>query len=88
MAAVSKYLTAKNSAVAGGVLLVLYLLKRRRTSAALNRKKGTLNDLKSEKDGKKERAAVDKMFFLRIVRILKIMVPRFFSREVTGPVFL
>ncbi|TRY56034.1 hypothetical protein DNTS_013861 [Danionella cerebrum] len=81
MAAVSKYLTAKNSAVAGGVLLVLYLLKRRRTSAALNRKKGTLNDLKSEKDGKKERAAVDKMFFLRIVRILKIMVPRFFSRE-------
>lgn len=37
MAAVSKYLTAKNSAVAGGVLLVLYFLKQRRRSAGLNR---------------------------------------------------
>jgi len=37
MAAVSKYLTAKNSAVAGGVLLLLYFLKQRRRSAGLNR---------------------------------------------------
>ncbi|XP_056306650.1 ATP-binding cassette sub-family D member 3a isoform X2 [Danio aesculapii] len=82
MAAVSKYLTAKNSAVAGGVLLVLYILKQRRRAAALNRKKGSGNELNSEqKDGKKERAAVDKLFFIRISRILKIMVPRLFSKE-------
>lgn len=37
MAAVSKYLTAKNSSIAGGVLLVLYLLKQRRRSSRLNR---------------------------------------------------
>lgn len=30
MASYSKYLTAKNSSIAGGILLVLYLLKRRR----------------------------------------------------------
>nr|AYM45174.1 ATP-binding cassette subfamily D member 3a [Carassius auratus] len=82
MAAVSKYMTAKNSAVAGGILLVLYFLKQRRKSAGLNRKKGSSNDLSSEqKDGKKDRAAVDKLFFIRISRIIKIMVPRFFCKE-------
>ncbi|KTG42788.1 hypothetical protein cypCar_00033600 [Cyprinus carpio] len=82
MAAVSKYLTAKNSAVAGGILLVLYFLKQRRKSARLNRKKGSSNDLSSElKDGKKDRAAVDKLFFIRISRIIRIMVPRFFCKE-------
>ncbi|XP_050954567.1 ATP-binding cassette sub-family D member 3a isoform X3 [Labeo rohita] len=81
MAAVSKYLTAKNSAVAGGVLLVLYFIKQRRRSAGLNRKKGSSNDLNNEKDGKKERAAVDKLFFIRIARILGIMVPRLFCKE-------
>ncbi|XP_048030041.1 ATP-binding cassette sub-family D member 3a isoform X2 [Megalobrama amblycephala] len=82
MAAVSKYLTAKNSAVAGGVLLVLYLLKQRRRSAGLNRKKGSSHELNSElKDGKKERAAVDKLFFIRISRIIRIMVPRFLCKE-------
>uniref|UniRef100_A0A8C2AP38 ATP-binding cassette sub-family D member 3 n=1 Tax=Cyprinus carpio TaxID=7962 RepID=A0A8C2AP38_CYPCA len=72
MAAVSKYLTAKNSAVAGGILLVLYFLKQRRKSARLNR---------YLKDGKKDRAAVDKLFFIRISRIIRIMVPRFFCKE-------
>uniref|UniRef100_A0A673MRN1 ATP-binding cassette sub-family D member 3-like n=1 Tax=Sinocyclocheilus rhinocerous TaxID=307959 RepID=A0A673MRN1_9TELE len=81
MAAVSKYLTAKNSAVAGGILLVLYFLKQRRKSAGLNRKKGSSNDLSSDKDGKKDRAAVDKLFFIRISRIVRIMVPRLFCRE-------
>ncbi|XP_077101223.1 ATP-binding cassette sub-family D member 3a isoform X2 [Siphateles boraxobius] len=81
MAAVSKYLTAKNSAVAGGVLLILYFLKQRRRSAGLNRKKGSPNDLNSEKDGKKERAAVDKLFFIRIARMLGIMVPRLLCKE-------
>uniref|UniRef100_A0A8C1U553 ATP-binding cassette, sub-family D (ALD), member 3a n=1 Tax=Cyprinus carpio TaxID=7962 RepID=A0A8C1U553_CYPCA len=82
MAAVSKYLTVKNSAGAGGILLVLYFLQQRRRSAGLNRKKGSSNDLNSEKVGKKERAAVDKLFFIRISRILRVMVPRFFSKEV------
>ncbi|XP_073719702.1 ATP-binding cassette sub-family D member 3a isoform X3 [Misgurnus anguillicaudatus] len=81
MAAVSKYLTAKNSAVAGGVLLVLYLLKQRRKTARLNRKGGSSENLNGEKDAKKERAAVDKLFFIRICRIIKIMVPRLFSKE-------
>ncbi|XP_015224614.1 PREDICTED: uncharacterized protein LOC107080916, partial [Cyprinodon variegatus] len=35
----------------------------------------------SEKDGKKDKAAVDKVFFFRILRILRIMVPRFFCME-------
>uniref|UniRef100_A0AAQ5ZWL1 ATP-binding cassette sub-family D member 3 n=1 Tax=Amphiprion ocellaris TaxID=80972 RepID=A0AAQ5ZWL1_AMPOC len=39
------------------------------------------------KDGKKDRAAVDKVFFLRILRILRIMVPRFFCME-TGYLIL
>uniref|UniRef100_A0AAY4CSK6 ABC transmembrane type-1 domain-containing protein n=1 Tax=Denticeps clupeoides TaxID=299321 RepID=A0AAY4CSK6_9TELE len=68
MAAVSKYLTARNSTVAGGVLLVLYLLKQRRRPNGY-------------KDGKKDRAAVDKVFFQRIRQILRIMVPRFFCKE-------
>ncbi|XP_071395411.1 ATP-binding cassette sub-family D member 3a isoform X3 [Centroberyx affinis] len=82
MAAVSKYLTAKNSSIAGGVLLVLYLLKQRRRTAKLNGKKGGSELVpNNDKDGKKDRAAVDKVFFLRICRILRIMVPRFFCME-------
>ncbi|XP_071395409.1 ATP-binding cassette sub-family D member 3a isoform X2 [Centroberyx affinis] len=81
MAAVSKYLTAKNSSIAGGVLLVLYLLKQRRRTAKLNGKKGGSELVPNNDDGKKDRAAVDKVFFLRICRILRIMVPRFFCME-------
>uniref|UniRef100_A0A8C5CYQ7 ATP binding cassette subfamily D member 3 n=1 Tax=Gadus morhua TaxID=8049 RepID=A0A8C5CYQ7_GADMO len=71
MAAISKYLTAKNSSIAGGVLLLLYILKQRRRASQLN----------WYKEGKKERAAVDKLFFLRIYRILRIMTPRFLCME-------
>uniref|UniRef100_A0A3Q3DTK7 ATP-binding cassette, sub-family D (ALD), member 3a n=1 Tax=Hippocampus comes TaxID=109280 RepID=A0A3Q3DTK7_HIPCM len=63
MAAFSKYVTAKNSSIAGAILLVLY------------------------KDGKKDRAAVDRIFFLRILRILRIMVPQIFCME-TGYLIL
>uniref|UniRef100_A0A4W6EYG4 ATP-binding cassette, sub-family D (ALD), member 3a n=1 Tax=Lates calcarifer TaxID=8187 RepID=A0A4W6EYG4_LATCA len=80
MAAFSKYLTAKNSSIAGGILLVLYLLKHRRRTVKMN---GKL----SIKDGRKDRAAVDKVFFLRIIRILRIMVPRVFCME-TGYLIL
>ncbi|KAM4606048.1 ATP-binding cassette sub-family D member 3a isoform 1-T2 [Polymixia lowei] len=88
MAAISKYLTAKNSSIAGGVLLVLYLLKQRRRAAKFNSKKGGSElVLNNDKDAKKDRAAVDKVFFLRIGRILRIMVPQFFCME-TGYLLL
>uniref|UniRef100_A0A8C7R6Q8 ATP-binding cassette sub-family D member 3 n=1 Tax=Oncorhynchus mykiss TaxID=8022 RepID=A0A8C7R6Q8_ONCMY len=80
MAAVSKYLTAKNSSIAGGVLLVLYILKqrRRRGGKSMNRK----NSLERPKPRKKlNRAAVDYVFFLRISKIIRIMVPRWFCKE-------
>uniref|UniRef100_A0A8C7D565 ATP-binding cassette, sub-family D (ALD), member 3a n=1 Tax=Oncorhynchus kisutch TaxID=8019 RepID=A0A8C7D565_ONCKI len=73
MAAVSKYLTAKNSSIAGGVLLVLYILKQRR------RRGGKSSGYVA---GKKNRAAVDYVFFLRISKIIRIMVPRWFCKEV------
>ncbi|XP_029385116.1 ATP-binding cassette sub-family D member 3a isoform X5 [Echeneis naucrates] len=81
MAAFSKYITAKNSSIAGGVLLVLYLLKHRRQAAKHNRKGVSELVLNTEKDVRKDRAAVDKIFFLRIMRILRIMVPRVFCME-------
>ncbi|XP_034717802.1 ATP-binding cassette sub-family D member 3a isoform X3 [Etheostoma cragini] len=87
MAAFSKYVTAKNSSIAGGILLVLYLLKRRRRTHKRDRKEGSDLVLNSEKDGKKDRAAVDKVFFLRVFRILRIMVPRVFCKE-TGYLIL
>ncbi|XP_071341646.1 ATP-binding cassette sub-family D member 3a isoform X2 [Trachinotus anak] len=88
MAAFSRYLTAKNSSIAGGVLLVLYLLKHRRRAAKQNGRKGGSDlVLNVEKDGRKDRAAVDKVFFLRIMRILRIMVPRVFCKE-TGYLIL
>uniref|UniRef100_A0A8C8C699 ABC transporter domain-containing protein n=1 Tax=Oncorhynchus tshawytscha TaxID=74940 RepID=A0A8C8C699_ONCTS len=73
MAAVSKYLTAKNSSIAGGVLLVLYILKQRR------RRGGKSSGY--DKAAKKDRAAVDYVFFLRISKIIRIMVPRWFCKE-------
>lgn len=44
--------------------------------------------LNTEKDGKKDRAAVDKTFFLRILQILRIMVPRFFCMETGYLIFI
>ncbi|XP_037612409.1 ATP-binding cassette sub-family D member 3a isoform X2 [Sebastes umbrosus] len=81
MAAFSKYVTAKNSSIAGGVLLVLYLLRHRRRSGSKGKKGGSDLVPNTEKDGRKDRAAVDKVFFLRICQILRIMVPRFFCME-------
>ncbi|XP_056868552.1 ATP-binding cassette sub-family D member 3a isoform X2 [Takifugu flavidus] len=37
--------------------------------------------LGAEKDARKDRAAVDKQFLVRILRILRILVPRFFCME-------
>ncbi|XP_057679879.1 ATP-binding cassette sub-family D member 3a [Corythoichthys intestinalis] len=88
MAAFSKYVTAKNSSIAGGILLTLYLLKKlSRRSKPDNLKGGSNLVFNLEKDGKKDRAAVDKIFFLRILRILRIMVPQVFCME-TGYLIL
>uniref|UniRef100_A0A671P7Q0 ATP-binding cassette sub-family D member 3-like n=1 Tax=Sinocyclocheilus anshuiensis TaxID=1608454 RepID=A0A671P7Q0_9TELE len=83
MAAVSKYLTTKNSAVAGGILLVLYFLKQRRKSYLMREISSQMefSVRVTPKDGKKDRAAVDKLFFIRISRIVRIMVPRLFCKE-------
>nr|XP_057916934.1 ATP-binding cassette sub-family D member 3a [Doryrhamphus excisus] len=88
MAALSKYVTAKNSSIAGGILLLIYLLKNRRRGPVKEcPKAGSDLLLNIEKDGKKDRAAVDKLFFLRILQLLRIMVPGLFCME-TGYLLL
>ncbi|XP_055784184.1 ATP-binding cassette sub-family D member 3-like [Salvelinus fontinalis] len=90
MAAVSKYLTAKNSSIAGGVLLVLYILKQRRRRGGKSSGKNGISELvlsNEDKAAKKDRAAVDYVFFLRISKIIRIMVPRWFCKE-TGYLLL
>uniref|UniRef100_A0A8C4NSE0 ATP-binding cassette, sub-family D (ALD), member 3a n=1 Tax=Dicentrarchus labrax TaxID=13489 RepID=A0A8C4NSE0_DICLA len=42
----------------------------------------------NRKDGKKDRASVDKVFFHRILQILRIMVPRFFCMETGYLIFI
>ncbi|XP_029955701.1 ATP-binding cassette sub-family D member 3a isoform X2 [Salarias fasciatus] len=82
MATFSKYLTAKNSSVAVGALLVLYLLKNRsRKAKPGSGKRDSELVLSSEKDGRKDRAAVDRVFVGRILRILRVLVPRVFCME-------
>ncbi|KAM9775230.1 ATP-binding cassette sub-family D member 3a isoform X2 [Syngnathus typhle] len=87
MAAFSKYVTAKNSSIAGGILLMLYLLKNRRRKPKQEGPKQRSDLVPNLEDGKKDRAAVDRIFFLRIMRILRIMVPRIFCME-TGYLIL
>uniref|UniRef100_A0A8C6U5I8 ATP-binding cassette, sub-family D (ALD), member 3a n=1 Tax=Neogobius melanostomus TaxID=47308 RepID=A0A8C6U5I8_9GOBI len=77
MAAISKYLTVRNSSIGAGVLLLLYLVKQRRRATTL--------DQNARKDGRKDKAAVDWAFFLRILRLLRIIVPRVFCLEVSAP---
>ncbi|KAF5911105.1 hypothetical protein HPG69_001071 [Diceros bicornis minor] len=130
MAAFSKYLTVRNSSLAGAALLLLCLLHKRRRALGLHGPAAeclakykhdsglrhlwalidfgrahthTLFDmavemnwkriemisklLRNQKEGKKERAVVDKVFFSRLTRILKIMIPRTFCKE-TGYLML
>ncbi|XP_048832776.1 ATP-binding cassette sub-family D member 3-like isoform X2 [Brienomyrus brachyistius] len=82
MAAFSKYLTTKNSSIISGVLLILFLLKQRRRPAKPNGKKGQSElQLNNDKEAKKDRAAVDKVFFARLCRICRIMLPTMFCKE-------
>ncbi|XP_051910226.1 ATP-binding cassette sub-family D member 3a isoform X2 [Hippocampus zosterae] len=87
MAAFSKYVTAKNSSIAGAILLVLYVVKNRRQKPKQHGPKQGSDLVLSLDDGKKDRAAVDRIFFLRILRILRIMVPQIFCME-TGYLIL
>uniref|UniRef100_A0A8C2MVX4 ATP-binding cassette, sub-family D member 3 n=1 Tax=Cricetulus griseus TaxID=10029 RepID=A0A8C2MVX4_CRIGR len=88
MAAFSKYLTARNSSLAGAAFLLLCLLHKRRRALGLHGKKSGKPPLQNnEKEGKKERAVVDKVFLSRLSQILKIMVPRTFCKE-TGYLIL
>nr|XP_046226762.1 ATP-binding cassette sub-family D member 3 isoform X2 [Scatophagus argus] len=88
MASFSKYLSAKNSSIVGGILLVVYLLKHRRRNPKQDGKGSSDLVLNTEKDGRKDRAAVDKVFFLRVLRIMQIMVPRFFCMETGYLIFI
>uniref|UniRef100_A0A8C6QS70 ATP-binding cassette, sub-family D member 3 n=1 Tax=Nannospalax galili TaxID=1026970 RepID=A0A8C6QS70_NANGA len=81
MVAFSKYLTARNSSLAGTAFLLLCLLHKRRRALGLQGKKSGKPLQNNEKEGKKERAVVDKVFLSRLSQILKIMVPRTFCKE-------
>uniref|UniRef100_A0A8C6TZE8 ATP-binding cassette, sub-family D (ALD), member 3a n=1 Tax=Neogobius melanostomus TaxID=47308 RepID=A0A8C6TZE8_9GOBI len=87
MAAISKYLTVRNSSIGAGVLLLLYLVKQRRRASRRHRQGSTELLQTTEKDGRKDKAAVDWAFFLRILRLLRIIVPRVFCLE-TGYLLL
>ncbi|KAM6342706.1 ATP-binding cassette sub-family D member 3 isoform 2-T3 [Alca torda] len=92
MAAYSKYLTVRHSAIAGATTAaacaLLCLLNKRRAAAQHGKRSGKQALPNNEqKEGKKERAMVDRVFLARICRILKIMVPRTFCKE-TGYLLL
>uniref|UniRef100_A0A8C7WEE8 ATP-binding cassette, sub-family D (ALD), member 3b n=1 Tax=Oncorhynchus mykiss TaxID=8022 RepID=A0A8C7WEE8_ONCMY len=72
MAAISKYFTAKNCTVAGAtiVLEIVFFVVAEFTVVS-----NALNSEISEFPAKKERTVVDKVFFARILKIVKIMVP-------------
>uniref|UniRef100_A0A8D0DWY6 ATP binding cassette subfamily D member 3 n=1 Tax=Salvator merianae TaxID=96440 RepID=A0A8D0DWY6_SALMN len=92
MAVYSKFLTARYSTMAGAsaaACALLWLLSKRRKAAIQYGKKSgkTLPSNEVQKDVKKERAVVDRVFFARINQILKVMVPRTFCKE-TGYLIL
>ncbi|XP_068055883.1 ATP-binding cassette sub-family D member 3 isoform X4 [Anomalospiza imberbis] len=90
MAAYSKFLTARHSAIAGAAAAcaLLCLLSKRRAAAQHGKRSGKQALQNNEqKEGKKERAMVDRVFIARICRILKIMVPRTLCKE-TGYLLL
>ncbi|XP_041064441.1 ATP-binding cassette sub-family D member 3a [Carcharodon carcharias] len=81
MAVLSKLVTAKHSALGAAAVFVLFALSRRRGKNRPHSKTDGKVSLQNEKEVKKEKAVVDGVFFARIWRILKIMVPGTFSQE-------
>ncbi|XP_077981129.1 ATP-binding cassette sub-family D member 3-like [Glandiceps talaboti] len=90
MAVFSK-LTSKNSAIAVVGLIALYYLNQARKGKQ-KQKRGasaaTLPLIITDKDGKKsEKAALDGVFISRMMRILRVLVPGWFTPE-TGYIIL
>ncbi|KAI2667467.1 ATP-binding cassette sub-family D member 3 [Labeo rohita] len=81
MAAVSKYLTAGNSSIAGALLFAVYVLKQRLSSGSNGDKGASKPLLDNDKDRKTDKAVVDKVFFRRICHIIKILLPQTFCKE-------
>ncbi|XP_032884808.1 ATP-binding cassette sub-family D member 3 [Amblyraja radiata] len=81
MAAFSKLLTVKNSALGATAVLALIAIARRRKNSTPHSKLDGKVSVHGEKEGKKEKAVVDGVFFGRIWQILKIMVPGMISQE-------
>ncbi|KAF4117105.1 ATP-binding cassette sub-family D member 3b [Onychostoma macrolepis] len=81
MAAVSKYLTAGNSSIAGALLFAVYVLKQRLSSETNGEKGASKPLLDNDKDRKTDKAAVDKVFFRRVYHIIKILLPQTFCKE-------
>ncbi|XP_026887100.2 ATP-binding cassette sub-family D member 3b isoform X2 [Electrophorus electricus] len=83
MAAISKYLTARNSSVAGALVFTLYILKQRLRSSESHYGSKRTSELffDNDKEDKKDQAVVDNVFISRICRVLKILVPRVFCKE-------
>ncbi|XP_051990349.1 ATP-binding cassette sub-family D member 3-like [Xyrauchen texanus] len=81
MAAVSKYLTAGSSSVAGALLFAVYVLKQRLSTESNGEKKASNPLFNNNKDDKTDKAAVDKVFFRRIGHIMKILIPQTISKE-------
>ncbi|XP_059419835.1 ATP-binding cassette sub-family D member 3b [Carassius carassius] len=81
MAAVSKYLTAGNSSIAGALLFAVYVLKQRLSSETIGKKGASKPLLDNDKDRKTDKTSVDKVFFRRIWHIMKILLPQTFCKE-------
>ncbi|XP_072524525.1 ATP-binding cassette sub-family D member 3b [Salminus brasiliensis] len=83
MAAFSKHLSARNCSITAAVALGIYLLKQRRQDSKLLNRSKRASEVHSNNvlEGKREKAAVDKVFISRIYQILKVLVPQMFCKE-------
>uniref|UniRef100_A0A8C9RH30 ATP-binding cassette sub-family D member 3 n=1 Tax=Scleropages formosus TaxID=113540 RepID=A0A8C9RH30_SCLFO len=81
MAVISRHLAARIGSVGAGALLLLCVLRevRRLRGNGAETEPGPAH--KNNKVGKKGGTGVDKAFFLRLYRILKIIVPGMFCKE-------
>ncbi|XP_052274387.1 ATP-binding cassette sub-family D member 3-like isoform X2 [Dreissena polymorpha] len=75
-------LTPRNTAISTAVVVGLYLIHRNRVSKRQLRTKNEIKVVVHQSEGKKERAAVDAVFFRRMVKLLKILVPTWLCPEV------
>ncbi|XP_071492061.1 ATP-binding cassette sub-family D member 3-like [Diadema antillarum] len=82
--ALSKLFFSRTSAGSiAGAFVIFSILKARSKRISRNKSAANLQQvvLQNGRDRKKERAAVDSEFFRRIYRILRILIPGWFSKE-------